>query len=130
MLIAGALRACWSLGLVFIQPGAIGIVLVIAVQFGLVTCIGVFNPVFVSYRLDQTETDRVARTLSAWSITSSAIIAALTALWGLLASFTGPRIAIAIAGVLLLATPLLLPRRDPASSQEREHVANARGRNG
>ncbi len=120
MLITGALRACWPLGLAFIQPGATGIVLVIAVQFGLVTCIGVFNPVLVSYRLDQTAMDRVARTLSAWSVTTSASIAALTALWGLLAGIAGPRTAIAIAGVLLLATPLLLPRRDRASSQHRE----------
>jgi MFS family permease len=124
MLIAGALRSCWPLGLAFIQPGAIGIVLVIVIQFGLVTCIGVFNPVFVSYRLEQTATDRVARTLSAWSITSSASIAALTVLWGLLASLTGPRMAIAIAGVLLLATPLLLPRRGPASSQQPEYAPN------
>jgi hypothetical protein len=82
MLTAGALRACWPLGLAFIRPGAAGIALVIAVQLGLVTCVGVFNPVFASYRLDQTETDRVARTLSAWSVTSNASIAALTALWG------------------------------------------------
>ena len=113
MLIAGALRACWPLGLAFIQPGAIGIILVIAVQFGLVICIGVFNPVFATYRLNQTATDRVARTLSAWSVTSSATIAVLTALWGLLASLTSPRIAIAIAGVLLLATPLLVAATRP-----------------
>jgi MFS family permease len=124
MLVAGALRACWSFGLAFIQPGAIGIALVIAVQFGLVTSIGVFNPVFVSYRLDQIATDRVARTLSAWSITTSVAIASLTALWGPLASFAGPRIAIAIAGVLMLATPLLLLRRDPAALREREAVAS------
>ena len=130
MLIAGALRACWPLGLAFIQPGATGIVLVIAVQFGLVTCIGVFNPVFASYRLDQTATDRVARTLSAWSVTSNATIAALTALWGLLAGITGPRMAIAIAGVLLLATPLLLPRRDRASSQDREPAPSRRNASG
>jgi MFS family permease len=111
---AGALRACWSLGLAFIHPGAAGIVLVIAVQLGLVTCIGVFNPVFATYRLDQTETDRVARTLSAWSVTSNATVAALTALWGLLASITSPRTAIAIAGALMLLTPFLLPRRDCA----------------
>jgi hypothetical protein len=30
---------------------------------------------------------------------------------GLLAGLTGPRTALALAGVLLLATPLLLPRR-------------------
>lgn len=120
MLTAGALRACWSLGLAFIRPGAAGIVLVIAVQLGLVTCVGVFNPVFASYRLDQTETDRVARTLSAWSVTSSATIAVLTALWGLLASITSPRTAIAIAGILMLATPLLLLRHDYAPQHERE----------
>ena len=67
-----------------------GIILVIAVQLGLVTCCGVFNPVFATYRLDQTETDRVSRTLSAWSVTSNVTIAALTAMWGLLAAITGP----------------------------------------
>jgi MFS family permease len=120
MLTAGALRACWSLGLVFIGPGVAGIVLVITVQLGLVTCMGVFNPVFATYRLDQTKTDRLTRTLSAWSLTSNAAIAALTALWGLLASITSPYTAIAIAGVLLLATPLLLPRHDEAQVHERE----------
>jgi hypothetical protein len=49
--------------------------------------------------------------LSAWSVTSSATIAGMTALWGVLASATSPRTAIAVAGVALLATPLLLPRR-------------------
>jgi MFS family permease len=117
---AGALRACWSVGLAFVGPGAAGLVLVIAVQLGLVTCMGVFNPVFASYRLDQTATDRVARTLSAWSVTSNATIAAMTALWGLLAGITSPRTAIAIAGLLLLTTPLLLPRHDHARQPERE----------
>jgi MFS family permease len=112
MLTAGALRACWPVGLAFIRPGVAGVALVIAVQFGLVTCAGVFNPVLATYRLDHTETDRVARTLSAWSVTTNVTIAALTALWGLLAGITGPRIAIALAGVFLLATPLLLPRHD------------------
>ncbi|MFD4666737.1 MFS transporter [Streptomyces halstedii] len=108
---AGALRACWPLGLAFVRPGLPGIVLVIAVQLGLVTCCALFNPVLATYRLDHTAPDRVARTLVAWSISSSAAIAALTALWGVLAAVTGPRTAIAAAGVVLLATPLLLPRR-------------------
>jgi hypothetical protein len=112
MLTAGTLRACWSFGLAFVGPGVAGLVLVIVVEFGLITCMGVFNPVFATYRLDRTATDRVARTLSAWSVTSKATTAALTALWGVLASVTGPRMAIAAAGLLMLATPLLLPRRD------------------
>ena len=107
---AGALRACWSLALAFVVPGVPGLALVIAAQLGLVTSVGVFNPVYATYRLEQTPGDRVARTLAAWSATSSATIAALTALWGLLAALTSPRAAIAAAGLLLLATPLLLPR--------------------
>jgi MFS family permease len=122
MLTAGALRACWSLGLAFIRPGAAGLVLVIAAELGLITCMGVFNPVFATYRLNQTATDRVARTLSAWSVTSNATIAALTALWGVLASITSPRTAIAIAGLLLLTTPLLLPRHDHTPQHEQEYV--------
>ena len=117
---AGALRACWPLGLAFVRPGAAGLVLVIAVQFGLVTCCGVFNPVLATYRLEQIATDRVARTLSAWSVSSSLTIAALTAVWGLLASLTSLRAAIAAAGVLLLATPVLLPRRGRAPQREPE----------
>jgi hypothetical protein len=91
-----------------------------AVEFGLITCVGVFNPIFASYRLEQTASDRVARTLSAWSVTSKATIAIMTALWGVLASLTTPRTAIAIAGVLILTTPLLLVRNDYAPQHERE----------
>jgi MFS family permease len=108
---AGSLRACWPLGLAFIRPGASGLVLVIVVELGLITCMGIFNPVLATYRLEQTATDKVARVLSAWSVTSKATIAAMTALWGLLASITSPRVAIAIAGLVILATPLLLPRK-------------------
>jgi MFS family permease len=118
MVTSGALRACWSLGLAFIRPGAAGIVLVIAVQFCLVTCAGVFNPVLATYRLEETDPDLVARMLSAWSVSSSATIAALTAGWGLLAANTSPRTAIAVAGLLMLATPLMLPRRKDARQHE------------
>ena len=109
MLGAGALRACWPIGLVFIGRGIAGIALVIGLQFGLVTCIGVFNPVMATYRLEQTAPDRVARMLSAWTISSSATIAALTAVWGVLASVIGVRAAIGIAGALLLAHPTAAP---------------------
>ena len=122
---AGALRACWLLGLAFVRPGAAGLVLVIAVELGLITCMGVFNPVFATYRLEQIAANRVARTLSAWSVSSSATIAALTALWGLLASATSLRTAIAVAGLLILATPLLLLRRARTlGEQKRELVAS------
>ena len=130
MLIAGTLRAGWLIGLVLIGPGTAGLLLVMAVELGLITCVGVFNPVFATYRLQQTATDRVARTLSAWSVTSSATIAGLTALWGLLAHLTSIRTAIALAGLLLLATPLLLPRREPPGLGESDLRGGAPARVG
>lgn len=110
LLTSGTLRACWPIGLTFVGPGTSGLALVMAVEFGLITCMSVFTPVLATTRLDQTPPDRITRTLSAWQITGRATTAAATALWGLLATLTGPRIAIALAGALLLATPLLLPR--------------------
>jgi hypothetical protein len=102
------------------RAGAAGLLLVMAIELGLITSAGVFNPVYATYRLEQTPADRVARTLSAWSVTSNATIAALTAVWGVLASLTSLRAALAIAGLLLLATPLLLPRREHPAPRGRE----------
>ncbi len=114
----GTLCAVWPVWLAFVSPGLPGLLLVIGVQFALVTCMGVYNPVLATYRLDQTAPDRVARVLSAWSVSTNAATAALTALWGILASLIGPRAAIAAAGLLLLASPLLLPRRDRVPEHE------------
>ncbi|WP_105971822.1 MFS transporter [Streptomyces geranii] len=110
MRVFGTLRVCWPVGMAFLHSGPTGLVLVMVVQFGLITCMGVFNPVYATYRLRHTPADRVARTLSAWSVTSKLTVAALTALWGLLAALTTPLTAVGAAGVLILATPLLLPR--------------------
>lgn len=105
---AGSVRALWPIGLVFPGPGTGGLLLVIGVEFGLILCCAVFNPVCATYRLQRTVTDRVSRTLTAWAVTSRAITALLTVLWGVLGSLLGPRTAIALAGLLLLTTPLPL----------------------
>jgi hypothetical protein len=90
------------------------------VELGLIFCCGVFNPVYATYRLERTPTDRVARTLSAWAVTTKASTALLTALWGVLGTLLGLRTAIGLAGLLLLATPLLLPRRAAAPLSEQK----------
>jgi MFS family permease len=128
----GSLRACWTIPLAFIPAGIGGILLVIAVQTGLVTTIGIFNPVYATRRLVLTPDDRVARTLSAWSVSSSASIAALTALWGVLASVTSLRAAVALSGVAMLATPIFLIRntRNPkghSSFTTRQRVGDGAG---
>jgi MFS family permease len=116
MITAGTLRACWPVGLALVGPGAAGLATVMAVELGLITCAGVFNPVLATSRLELAAPDRVARTLAAWSVSGSAATATLTALGGLLARYAGPRAALAIAGLLLLATPLLLPRHRSSRS--------------
>lgn len=105
----GTLRACWPLGLVLVQPGVVGLVLVMVTELGLIACCAVFNPVLAAYRLNHTDADHRTRVLAAWSVATTTSTAAVTALWGLLAHVTGPRMAIAAAGVLLLGTPFLLP---------------------
>ncbi|MFG2057572.1 MFS transporter [Micromonospora sp. NPDC048930] len=125
LLVAGAARAGWSVWLALVRPGLTGLVLVIAVELGLITCMGVFNPVLATHRLAHTDDRLVARTLSAWSVGSNAAVAALTALWGLLAAVTGARAAIALAGLLLLVTPVLLPGAARAARRERELVPSA-----
>ena len=108
----GTLRVCWPLGLVLVQPGTAGLVTVVVVEAGLIGCSAVFAPVAAAYRLEHIDAGVRARALIAWSVTTTAGTAVITLLWGLLAQLTGPRAAIAVAGVLLLATPALLPRRD------------------
>ena len=120
MRVFGTLSACFPIGLAFTGHGAGGVALVIAVQFGLVLCMGIVNPLSATYRLEYTPKRLVARVLAAWSVSTSLATAALTALWGVLAALTSPRAAIAAAGLLLLATPLLLPRREYAPAAEPE----------
>jgi len=107
----GTLRAIWLIGLAFVRPGAAGLATVIAVELAIIISMSLYNPVLATYRLEHTPADRVARTLAAWSISSSAAIAVLSALGGLLAEATSPRTAITVAGLLILTSPLLLPRR-------------------
>ena len=123
LLTSGVLRACWPLGLAFVGPGAAGLLLVMVIELGVITSCAVFNPVFATHRLEMTPADRVVRTLSAWSVTGKLLTAALTALWGLLAGLTGTREAIALAGLLLLATPFLLPRRQRPPQETRRDAA-------
>ncbi|WP_432251715.1 MFS transporter [Streptomyces sp. HNM1019] len=108
----GTLRASWLIGLAFVRPGVVGLVTVMAVELAIIVNMSLYTPVLATYRLEHTPQHLVARTLSAWSIGQQAAIAVLTALGGLLADVTSPRTAITAAGLCVLATPLLLPRRD------------------
>jgi MFS family permease len=117
----GTLRAVWLIGLAFVRPGVPGLLTVIAVELAIIISMSLYSPVLATYRLEHTPRDRIARTLSAWSISTSGSIAVLSALGGVLASVTSPRTAITVAGVLILASPLLLPRHpDPVPAPDLE----------
>ncbi|MFD7020844.1 MFS transporter, partial [Streptomyces sp. NPDC059928] len=108
----GTLRAIWLIGLALVRPGVVGLVTVMAVELAIIINMSLYTPVLATYRLEHTPNHLVARTLSAWSIGQQAAIAILTALAGLLADVTSPRTALTVAGLLMLTTPLLLPRHD------------------
>ncbi|ROR37932.1 MFS transporter [Kitasatospora cineracea] len=114
----GTLRAVWLIGLVLVRPGLPGLLTVIAVELAIVVNMSLYTPVLATHRLERTPTHLLARTLTAWSIGQQAAIAGLTALAGLLAHATTPRTALAVIGLLVLPTPLLLPRpaRTPAAA--------------
>ncbi|MEV4822118.1 MFS transporter [Micromonospora sp. NPDC049274] len=118
MTVSGWLRSLFPLGLAFVQPGIPGLVTVIVVEGLLITCMGVFNPIYATERLHRTPLGHTARVLSTWSAVGRLVQAALVVIWGVLASLTSPLAAITISGVLLLATPLLLPGRTPSPATE------------
>ncbi|MEU8581974.1 MFS transporter [Streptomyces abikoensis] len=119
----GTLRAIWLIGLAFVRPGVVGLVTVMVVELAIIINMSLYTPVLATYRLERTPKHLVARTLSAWSIGQQASIAVFTALGGLLADVTGPRTALTVAGLLILATPFLLPRRDRTTPQHEPELA-------
>jgi Major Facilitator Superfamily len=124
MRVFGPLRCVWPLGLVLVGRGLTGLLVVIAVELVLIICCSIFGPISATYRLQAVDHEHVSRVLAAWSVSSIAIRAALVALCGVLATATSPRWALGVAGILLLATPLLLPLGIGADATEPEADAN------
>jgi hypothetical protein len=65
MTFTGRLRSIFPLGLAFTHPGVSGLVTVIVVEALLITCMGIFNPISATERLQRTPTDHAARVLTA-----------------------------------------------------------------
>ncbi|MEU4473237.1 MFS transporter [Micromonospora sp. NPDC023888] len=118
MVVSGWLRSVFPLGLAFVHPGIPGVLTVIIVEGLLITCMGIFNPIYATERLHRTPVSHTARVLSTWSASSRLLQAVLMVVWGVLATRTSPLAAITVSGVLLLATPLLLPTRRDWSTPE------------
>jgi MFS family permease len=126
--VVGVLRVLCPVGLVLVPPGPGGVVLVIVLELAVITCFGVFNPLVATERLQRVPPARVGRVLVAWSVTNAAAIAVATALWGGLATLIGVRAAIGVAGLLLLATPLLARQLPDAGAAGRDALQLDRDR--
>nr|WP_258957161.1 hypothetical protein [Rhodococcus globerulus] len=118
MIVSGWLRSIFPLGLAFTQPGDAGLITVIVVEGLLITCMGIFNPINATERLQRTSADHAAQVLTTWSVSSKLAQATLMLVWGVLATVTSPLAGITTAGLLLLAAPLLLPQRAHMTASE------------
>jgi hypothetical protein len=102
------LRLPW---LPFVGGGWAGLAAITAIHTGTVFFTSLFTPVFAADRLERTPDHRLARVLTSWTISGHVARAGCTLAWGLLATLTAPRIALAAGAVLLLASCAFLPWR-------------------
>ncbi|WP_212823499.1 MFS transporter [Catellatospora sp. TT07R-123] len=111
LLLFGVLRTPWLLVLPLASPGTPGLLLVIAADVALLFAAGVFNPAFVTFRMDITQDRLMARVVSAWLISSRSVQPLFMVAGGLLAAATSVRHALAVGGALCLVSALCLPWR-------------------
>jgi predicted MFS family arabinose efflux permease len=120
----GTLRALWLGALPLAPAGTAGVVVIAAGQFLLLVCSGAFNPTFATYRMHATEDSHMSRVLSAWSISSRVAQPLMIVVGGLIAAAVGPRAALAVMAVLVLASIPLLPWRSAPVRQPVEVSAS------
>ncbi|XKK61558.1 hypothetical protein HFP71_00700 [Streptomyces sp. ARC32] len=84
---------------------------IVAVDFGLLFSAGVFNPSFTTYRMAATPDAFMARVATSWSVGQKTCQAAFMIAGGVVAAAAGVRGALLVAGLLCLASALLLPWR-------------------
>jgi MFS family permease len=109
LLVSGALRAPWILLIPFAPHGTGGLAVIICSEMCTLASAGIFNPLFATFRMEATEDGFMARVVSSWSISSKTVQPVFIAVGGLLSLVFSIQITIAIAGLLCLASPVLLP---------------------
>lgn len=111
LLLSGVARTLWTILLPLTPSGALGVFVIVAVDFGLLFSAGVFNPSFTTYRMAATPDAFMSRVATSWSVGSKTCQAAFMIAGGLIAATAGVRGALLIAGLLCMASALLLPWR-------------------
>ncbi|MFC9848553.1 MFS transporter [Streptomyces sp. NPDC060223] len=118
LLLSGVSRTLWTILLPLTPSGALGMFTVVAADFGLLFAAGVFNPSFTTYRMEATSDAFMSRVSTSWSVGSKTCQAAFMIAGGLIADAAGVRGALLIAGLLCMASALLLPWRKASTSAE------------
>lgn len=111
LLLSGVARTLWTVLLPLTPSGALGVFVIVAADFGLLFSAGVFNPSFTTYRMAATPDAFMSRVGTSWSVGSRTCQAAFMIAGGLIAAAAGVRGALFIAGLLCMASALLLPWR-------------------
>lgn len=111
LLLSGVLRTLWLVLLPLTPSGALGVFTIVAADFGLLFAAGIFNPSYATYRMAATPDAFMSRVGTSWSVGAKTSQAAFMIAGGILAGAAGVRGALLIAGLLCLASALLLPWR-------------------
>ncbi|MER7870160.1 MFS transporter [Streptomyces cellulosae] len=111
LLVSGVARTLWTVLLPLVPSGALGLLVIVAADFGLLLSAGVFNPSFTTYRMAATPDAFMSRVGTSWSVGAKTCQAAFVIAGGLIAAAAGVRGALLVAGLLCMASVLLLPWR-------------------
>lgn len=118
LLLSGVARTLWMVLLPLTPSGALGLFAIVAADFGLLFSAGVFNPSFTTYRMAATPDAFMSRVGTSWSVGAKTCQAAFMVAGGLIAATAGVRGALLIAGLLCMASALLLPWREARTSAD------------
>ncbi|MFC8263872.1 MFS transporter [Streptomyces sp. NPDC057291] len=119
LLLSGVARTLWTVLLPLTPSGALGVFVIVAADFGLLFSAGVFGPSFTTYRMAATPDALMSRVGTSWSVGSKTCQALFMIAGGTIATAAGVRGALLIAGVLCMASALLLPWR-------KEHISTGK----
>ena len=110
----GTFRAVGLLFVPLAPAGWAGLALIVLGNFLMLFAAGIFNPTFMTYRMNATQDEYMARVATAWSVSSRVAQPLAVTLFGALAAGTNLRLALLMAGSLTLSSVLLLPWRQRA----------------
>lgn len=111
LLVFGAARTIWIIPMACVGTGPTAVLMITSVDFCLLLCAGIFNPVFAAYRMNSTPDELMARVGTAWSVGSRTIQPLFITLGGVIATTSTSRRSLLVAGVLCLGSAVLLPWR-------------------